>query len=191
MLTRHAGRDVPDSWRYWSVELRPLAEPPTWGPSPGRPVAGGAQGALGSAPLTPSTAPSTPCRPCPRLRSQQLRRGAPCLAGCGAQCKESRGGMQAGRAEGKTSLRGSGPLPRKPGPAAGRTGSQGGWRTHPAASALRGTEEPSRRFHGQGQARLSLPLGAPCGGCILCAPSPRPDPALRVGEGALVLTLSP
>lgn len=133
------------------------------------------------APLTPSTAPVLPCRPC----SQAPEPAASCgsslsLRAVEPSARRAEEGCRPEGGRGKTSLRGSGPLPRKPGPAAGHTGSQGGWRTHPAASAFAGDRGAQPPLPRPGAGELSPPLGAPRGGHILCA-LPRPDPALRWG----------
>ena len=162
----------------------PLTEPPTWGPSPGILVAGGAQGALGSVPLTPSLARSTPqpCRPRPRLLSQQPRAGIS-LSGGRWSPEQGEQRRDAGWEGGREDM-----------PAGFRATSQETWPCRwPHGLSGRLEDPPSnRRLEGDRGAQLPLPwlsppLGAPME-ATSCAPRHRTLPS---GGGTLLLTLSP
>ena len=168
------------------MEMCPLTEPPTWGPSPGILVAGGAQGALGSVPLTPSLARSTPppCRPRPRLLSQQPRAGIS-LSGGRWSPEQGEQRRDAGWEGGREDM-----------PAGFRATSQETWPCRwPHGLSGRLEDPPSnRRLEGDRGAQLPLPWpgsgqaestsGSPRGGHIL-RPRHRTLPS---GGGTLLLT---
>ena len=156
------------------MELRPLTEPHTWGPSPGRLVAGGTQGALGSAPLTPSPAgppPAPPQAPEPAAPGGEL----PVWRAVEPRARRAEEGCGLGGWRGRHACRVLGHLA---GNLACRWphGLSGQLEDPPSDQRLEGDRgaQPLLPWPGSGQAESTS--GSPCGDRILRPPATGPCP---------------